>query len=90
MGGPVERAEEGTGCDRRVGGAQRAAVDAVGDQRANAALVAVAFGDDPRPQPCRQRVDLEVCGRSFDAIHEAQHVRDGDVSQPRGQMPAIA
>jgi hypothetical protein len=83
--GPVERAEEGARRDGRVGGAQLAAPDAVGDGRAHAALVAIALGDDRRAQPRRQRIDLEMGGGAFDFVEQAEHVRDREIAQASGQ-----
>ncbi len=81
-GGPVERAEEGAGHDGRVAGAQNSGTDAAGDERADAALVAVALGDDGRAQPRGQRVHLEVRGRSLDLVEQAPDVGAGEGAQP--------
>jgi hypothetical protein len=80
---PVERAEEGARGDDGVAASQFAAAHAGGDERPDAALVAIALGDDERAQAGGQRVDLEVRRRSFDAVDQAQDVRHGQRVQPR-------
>src|SRR5262245_28436742 len=45
---PVERAEERAGRNGRVAAGERAPGDAVGNQGANPAFVAIALGDDDR------------------------------------------
>ena len=90
VGGPVERAEKGAGRDRRVGGAQQPAADAVGNHGAHAALVAIALGDDPRPQRRRQRIDLEMRRRPLHLVEQAEDVCGGEAAQPVGERPAIA
>ena len=88
---PVERAEEGARRHRGVGGAEGAALDAVGDDRAHAALVAIALGDNRRSKPRRQRIHLEVRRRSFHLVEQAEDVGDRHVVQPIGERPrAIA
>ena len=74
MGGPVERAEKGAGRDGRIAVTQFAAPDAGGDEGPDAVLVAIALGDDERPQAGGERVDLEVCRGSFDAVDQAADV----------------
>ena len=69
---------------------QRAAPHAVGDERADAALVAIALRDDPRSETRRQRVDLQVRRGSFDFVDQAEHVRDGDLPQAVGQRAGAA
>jgi len=90
VGGPVERAEKGARRDRGVGGAQQAPADAAGDERPDPAFVAVALGDDPRAQPPRQRVHLEVGRRALDVVDEAEHVGGGDVPEAPREGPAVA
>jgi hypothetical protein len=85
VGGPVQGAEEGPCRDRRVGVAELAALDPVGDDGAHAALVLVALGDNRRAQPRWQRIDLEVSGRTLDLVEQAEHVRDRHVVQPLGE-----
>jgi hypothetical protein len=85
--GPVERAEKGPRRHRGVGGAQDATLDAVGDDRAHAAFVAIALGDDRRAQPRRQRVDLEVRRRSLDFVEQAEDVGDRHLVQALGKPP---
>jgi hypothetical protein len=86
--GPVQRAEERPRGDRRVGRAQHAAADAVGDERPDAALVSIAFGDDRGPQTGRQRMDLEVRRGSFELVDQAQDVRHGEIAKPRRERTA--
>jgi hypothetical protein len=85
VGGPVQRAEERARRDGGVGGAQPAALDAVGDERPDAALVSIALGDNRRTQPRRQCVHFEVRRRSFDFVEEAEHVRDRHLVQAPGE-----
>ena len=87
MGGPVERAEKRARRDGGVGGPQFVALDPVGDDRADAALVAVALGDNRRAQPRRQGVDLEMGGRPFHLVEQAADVRGSHVVQPVGERP---
>ena len=83
--GPIEGAEKRARRDRRVD-----AASAFGrDQRANAALVAIALRDDSLAQRRGQRVHLEMGGRTVEAVNEAQDVRNGKVAEPRGERPAI-
>ena len=90
VSGPVERAEKGARRDRGVGGAQQAPADADGDERADAALVAVALRDDPGAQPSWQRVHLEVRRRPLDLVQQAEDVGDRDVAEPPRQRTAVA
>ena len=85
---PVERAEKGAGRDRRVSRGERSPRDARGDERADAALVAVAFGDDHRAALRRQRIDLEVRRRALDLGDQAQRVTYGELAQSIRQWPA--
>jgi len=88
VSGPRQGAEKRARGDRRVGRAQRAALDAVGDQRADPALVAIALGDDAGAKARRQGVDLEMRGRSLHFVDQAEHVGHGHVVQAAGQRPA--
>jgi len=78
---PVERAEERAGRHRGIAAAQLAAAHAAGDERADAALVPIAFRDDERPQTGRKRVDLQVRRRTFHVVYQAPDVRGGEVAQ---------
>jgi hypothetical protein len=88
--GPVERAEKGARGDGRIGGGERSAPDALGDQRAHAALVPIALGDDERAQAAGEGVDLEMRGGALDLVDETQHVREGELPQPQRERPPIA
>jgi hypothetical protein len=88
MRGPIQCAEKGARGDRRVGRAQGVPANPVGDERPDAALVAIALRDDRRPQPRRQRMDLEMRRGSLEFVHETQDVRDGEVAKPRRHWPA--
>jgi hypothetical protein len=88
--GPVQRAKERARRDGRIGGAQQAAPDAAGHERADAAFVPIAFADDPRAQARRQGGHLEMRRGSLDLVYEAQDVGHGDVAQPGGERPRIA
>ena len=90
LSSPVERAEKGACGDRRVLDAERAGGDAFGDESADAALVAIALGDDDLAEPAGKGIDLEVRGRSFDLVDQAQHVGGGELTHARRQRPAIA
>ena len=84
---PGQGAEKRAGGDGRVGGPQRATLDAAGDQAADAALVAIALGDDRRAKARRQGVDLEVRRRSLDLVDKAEDVRHRHVVKTVGQRP---
>jgi hypothetical protein len=86
--GPVERAEERAGGNRGVGGAERMGADAAGDERTDAALVLIAFGDDARAQTRRQRVDFQVRRGSFDLVEQTEDVSDRHLAQAAGQRSA--
>ena len=88
--GPVQRAKKGARGNRRIGWRQRAGADAVGDERAHAALVSIAFGDDERAEAAGEGVDLEVRGGTFDFVDEAEDVRDRERAQPIGERPDAA
>jgi len=90
VGGPVDRAQERARRDGRVGGAQEAPPDAAGNERADAALVAIALGDDARAQPRRQRVHFEMRRRSLDVVQQAEDVRGGDVAEAAGERAGAA
>jgi hypothetical protein len=85
VGRPVERAEKRAGGDGRFG----AAAAFRRDEGANAALVAIALGDDPLAERWRQSVDLEVSGGPFETIDETQHVRDGELAETHRQRTPI-
>jgi hypothetical protein len=87
---PVEGAEKGPRRHGGVGGAQHPAADPGGDQRAHAALVPIALGDDARAKAWRERIDFEMRGRSFDFVDQTEDVRDGQIAQPGRQRPPIA
>ena len=86
---PVQRAEEGARSDDGVAASQLAAAHAGGDERPDAALVAIALGDDERAQAGGQRVDFQMRRRSFDAIDQAQDVRHRKRVQPRHKCIAL-
>jgi hypothetical protein len=90
VGRPVQRAEEAARRDRRIGHAQNAGADAVRDELADAAFVAVPFVDDLRAEPRRERVDREVRGRSLDVVDEAEHMSRREIAQAIGQRPGVA
>jgi hypothetical protein len=87
--GPVQRAEEGSRCDGGVGRAERSGANAVGHERADAALVLIAFGDDARSQTRGEGVNLEMRSRSLDLVDEAEDVRDGDLAEADRQRAPI-
>ena len=89
VGGPVERAEECARGDCGVGNAQFTLPDAVSDQRANASLVSVPLGNDALAQPRRQRVGLEVRGRSLHFVEQTQDVRHGQRPKARGERRGV-
>jgi signal transduction histidine kinase len=90
VSGPVQRTEECARRDRRIVRTEHAAANAGGHQRADAALVAVALGDDAHAEPRRKGVDLEMRGGALDLVDQAQHVRNGDGAEPAHQRPAVA
>ena len=87
---PVERAEKRARRNRRIDGAELAAPDAGGEERADAALVAIALGDDQVPQRGRQRVHFQMRRRSFELVDEAPNVRERERPQPVGEGAAGA
>ena len=62
--------------------------DATGDERTDAALVLIAFGDDARAQTRRQRVDFQVRRGSFDLVEQTEDVSDRHLAQAAGQRSA--
>ena len=88
--GPVECAEKSARGDGGVRGPQRTPPDSAEDQRADAALVAIALGDDARAERQGQGVDFEVRRRPFHVVEQAQDVRGGEVAQPAGERRATA
>lgn len=87
---PVQRAEEGAGADGCIGRPQRTTPNAAGNQRAYAALVPIALGDNAGAKTRRQGIDREVRGRALDLVEQAQHVRDGHRLEPAGERAAVA
>src|SRR5262249_6299171 len=81
VGCPIECAEERAGRDRGLADTQRALANAVGNQRANSAFVAVTLGQDARDQVRRQRMHLEVSRSRLDLVDQTQHVRHGQGSK---------
>jgi hypothetical protein len=79
---------DGGGGDRRVGRVQAPGAHAGGDQRADAALVAIALGDNACAKAGREGVDFEMGRRSLDLVKQAQDVGDGDLAQPQPQRPS--
>ena len=63
--------------------AQLAALDALGDERPDAALVAIALGDDRAAQAGRQGVDFEMGGGPLDVVQQAEDVAHGEAVQAR-------
>jgi len=88
--GPVERAEKRARGDRRLDRRQCTAAHAIGDQRADAALVAIALGDDACAQPAGKRADFEVRGGAFDLVDQTEDVRDRQTAQPIEQRTVVA
>jgi hypothetical protein len=82
---PVEGAEKGA---RRYCRLDAAAAPA-GDERPNAAFVAIAFGDDALAKARRERVDFQVRRRAFHAVDETQHMGDGELAKTGGERPLI-
>jgi hypothetical protein len=82
VGRPIERAEKSACGDDRIRRRERAAAEASGYERADAAFVAVPFGHDDRAEPAGEGVDLEVGGRPFDFVQEAQDVRLCELTKP--------
>ena len=87
---PVQRAEKGARGDRRIGGAQGAAADAVGHHGAHAALVAIPLGDDEAAERRRQGIDLEMRRGALDLVEQAEDVCGGEIAQAIGERPAGA
>jgi hypothetical protein len=81
VGGPVEGAQERARGDQNVRHAQCAAPDSGRNQRPDTALIAVALGDDRAPEAGRQRIDLEVGGRSLEVVHQAPDMRGSEPLQ---------
>jgi hypothetical protein len=89
VGGPIQGAEESARRDGGVGGVQDPEPDAAGDQRADAALVAIAFDDDAGTKARRKGIHLEVRGRPFDFVNQTEDVRDRHVAEAGPQRPPI-
>lgn len=75
MGRPVERAERSARGDVGVGGGEGALADAVRDEGANPALVAIPLRDDERAQTAGERVDFEMGRGPLDLVEQAEHMR---------------
>jgi hypothetical protein len=88
LGGPIEGTEKGPRGDGGVGRCQFAPPDAGGYERPDAALVSIALGHDQRAQSGRERIHLEVRGGPFHLIENAEHMSDGQGSEPPGQRAA--
>jgi len=88
---PVERAEKRARDNRGVGAAEVAGAHSRSHERADAALVAVAFGDDRHAKARRQRIHFQVRGRAFDFIDQTQDVRLREraqaIRQRRARLP---
>ena len=87
--GPVQRAEERPRGDGRVRRVQGSGTHAGPDERADAAFVLVALGDDARAQTGWEGVDFEMRGRTLDLVDQAEDVSDGQVAEAGRQRPAI-
>jgi hypothetical protein len=87
---PVERAEKRARGDERIGRGERAGANAVGNQRADAAFVAIALGDDERAQALGQSVDFEMRRGTLDLVDEREDVRLGERAQPIVQRTALS
>ena len=71
---PVEGTEKCARGDVGVRCGERAFADAVSDERADAALVAVALCDDERSKPAGQGIHFEMRGGAVDVVEQAQNV----------------
>jgi hypothetical protein len=71
---PVEGAEKSARGDVGVRCGERAFADAVSDEGADAALVAIPLGDDERSKPAGQGIHFEMCGGALDVVEQAQNV----------------
>ena len=87
--GPVQRAEEGARRDGGIGRVESSGTNAVGHERADAALVFIAFGDDASSETRREGVDFEMRRRSLDLVNQAEDVRDGHVPDAKRQRTSI-
>jgi hypothetical protein len=87
--GPVQRAQEGARRDGGVGRLESSGTDAVGHERADAALVFIAFGDDASSETRRKGVDFEMRSRSLDLVNQAEDVREGHVADADRHRPPI-
>jgi len=87
---PVERTEKRARRDRRVGRAQLAALDPVGDEDPHAALVAIALVDDERAEAAGEGIDLEMGCGALDFVDEAEDVRRCEMAQSDGRGSAVA
>jgi hypothetical protein len=90
VSGPVERAEKRPRRQGGIGRGQRAAARSLRHESADAALVAIAFGDDGRAQAFGQRVELEMRGRTLQLVDQAEDVGRGERPEPFGERRARA
>ena len=90
MRGPVECAEKAAGSDRGVDGVELAGPHPFGDQGADAALVAIALGDDRGAQPLGQGIEFEMRSRALQFVNHAADVCRGERAQPVGERPGAA
>jgi hypothetical protein len=88
--GPVEGAEERARGDDGVSSGERAGTNTRRDERAHAAFVGVALGNDARAKAWRERVDLEVCRRALDLVQQAEDVRGRQIAKASGQRSPTA
>lgn len=90
MRGPVEGAEQGASSDGGVDRVELAGPHPFGNQRADAALVAIALGDDRGAQPLGQGIEFEMRSRALQFVDHAQDVRRGERAQPLAERPGAA
>lgn len=88
--GPVERAEESAGGDIRIRSSESSFADALGDERADAALVPITLGDDEGSQPAGEGIHLEVRSRALDFVEQAEDVSFGELPDALRQRPVAA
>ncbi len=87
---PVQRAQVRARGDARIGRDERALPDAVGDERPDAAFVAIPLGDDQRAKPSGEGVHFEVGSGSLDFVEQAEDVPFGELPQAIGQRTVTA
>ena len=88
--GPVECAEKGAGGEGGVCGLQLVRPHPLGDQGADAALVAIALGDDRGAQPFGQGIEFEMRSRALQFVNHAEDVGSGERAQPVGERADAA